>query len=201
MACRHRRGCRRLDRWRSSLRWWRRWNWRARRRLGNNRARRRRSLYRLRRWNGRRLWNNWRWSWRRGFCFDGVCRGGSRAARRGNSRSGMWRGHGRRRWRSYDCGLHASRAGRGFLRCLIRYRLLFRRCFFIGERAKVFAHLYRGFYFNRAGVRFFLGDSGFRQIVDDRLRLDLEFASQFVDSDLIRIGHCPPGRLLLFVLV
>ncbi len=50
-------------------------------------------------------------------------------------------------------------------------------------------------------MRFFLGDAGFGQIVDDGLCLNLELASQFVDSDLIRIGHCPPGRLLVSVLV
>jgi hypothetical protein len=63
------------------------------------------------------------------------------------------------------------------------------------------ANLYSGFYLNRAGVRFLLGNAGFRQIVDDGLCLDLKLASQFVDSDLIRIGHCPPGRLLVSVLV
>jgi hypothetical protein len=200
VACRHRRGYRRLHCNSSSLRRWRRWNRRSRRRLGNNWAWRRRNLCGLREWNGRRLWNNWRRSRRREFCFDGARRGSRRAARRWNNGRGVRRDHGRRRRRSYHGGLHTSRSGRGFLRCLIRYRFLFRRGFFISERAKVFAHLYRSFYFNRAGMRFFLGDSGFRQIVDDRLRLDLEFASQFVDSDLIRIGHCPPGPLLLSVL-
>jgi hypothetical protein len=73
--------------------------------------------------------------------------------------------------------------------------------FLFGERAKVFAHFYRGFYFDRTGVRFFLGNAGLGQIIDDGLGLDLELASQFVDSDLIRIGHCPPGRLLFSVLV
>jgi hypothetical protein len=63
------------------------------------------------------------------------------------------------------------------------------------------AHLYGGFHFDGTGVRLFLGDPGFRQIIDNRLGLYFEFASQFVDSDLIRIGHCPPGRLLVSVLV
>jgi hypothetical protein len=78
---------------------------------------------------------------------------------------------------------------------------LFRFRFRIGERAKVIAHSYSSFFLNRAGVRLFLGNSGVGQIVNDGFCLDLEFASQFVDSDLIRIGHCPPGRLLFSVLV
>jgi hypothetical protein len=47
------------------------------------------------------------------------------------------------------------------------------RNFCIGQGAEMFAHLYRGGYFNRAGMRFFLGNAGFRQVIDDRLCLDL----------------------------
>jgi len=98
-------------------------------------------------------------------------------------------------------GLHASRSGGCVLRRFIRYCFLFGRCFLFCECAKVFAHFYRGFYLDRTGMRFFLGNAGFGQIVNDGLCLDLELASQFVDSDLVRIGHCPPGRLLVSVLV
>jgi len=63
------------------------------------------------------------------------------------------------------------------------------------------AHLYSGFYIDRAGMRFLFSNAGFGQIVNDGLCLDLELASQFVDSDLIRLGHCPPGRLLFSLLV
>ncbi len=111
----------------------------------------------------------------------------------------------RNRWRSRrrsDCGgFHASRSGGCVFRCFIRYCFLFGRCFLFGECAKVIAHFYRGFYLNRAGMRLLLGNAGFGQIVNDGLCLDLELASQFVDSDLVRIGHCPPGRLLVSVLV
>jgi hypothetical protein len=74
-------------------------------------------------------------------------------------------------------------------------------CFGFRDGAKMLAHPDCGFHIDRAGMRFFLGNAGVGQIVDDGLCLDLEFASQFVDSDLIRIGHCPPGRLLFSVLV
>jgi hypothetical protein len=97
-------------------------------------------------------------------------------------------------------GLHSRCFGRGFLGCLVRYFLLFRRNFRVSERAKMFAHLYRCGYFNGAGVRFFLSNAGFRQIVDNCLCLDFEFTSQLIDTDLIRISHCPPGPLLISVL-
>jgi hypothetical protein len=110
------------------------------------------------------------------------------------------RNRGRRRRRDRG-GLHASRSGGCVFGCFIRYRFLFRRYFRVGQGAKMFAHLYRGFYLDRAGMRLLLGNAGFGQIVNDGLCLDLELASQFVDSDLVRIGHCPPGRLLVSVLV
>jgi hypothetical protein len=107
----------------------------------------------------------------------------------------------RSRRRSNRGGFHASRSSGRIFRCFIRYCLLFGRHFRFGECAKMLAHLYGGFHLDRTGVRFLLGNAGFGQIVNDGLCLDLELASQFVDSDLVRIGHCPPGRLLVSVLV
>ena len=199
MARGPRRGCGRL-RSSGSLLWRRRNGW-TRRRPGNNRAWHRRNLCRLGRRNDHRLRNCRSRRRHRGLGFDGARRRRDRAARLGNNGSGRWRNHGRRRRRSYHGGLHASRSGGGFFRSFIRYRFLFGLCLRFGNFAKVLAHFYRGGYINRAGVCFFLGNPGFGQIVDDGLCLDLEFASQFVDSDLNRIGHCPPGRLLFPVLV
>jgi hypothetical protein len=70
-----------------------------------------------------------------------------------------------------------------------------------GDRAKMFAHSYRGGYFNGTGVRFFLGYASLGQIVNNRFCLDLELASQFINTNLIRICHCPPGRLLLLAIL
>ena len=181
-------------RWRRRNCWTRRW-------LGNNRAWRMRNLCWLRRWNDRWLWNNWRRCWRCVFCFDGARRRSGMAARLGNTWSGGRRNHRSRGRRSYHGRLHASRSGGCFFRRLVRYGPLLGHCLCVGNCAKVLAHFYCGFYLNRAGMRFFLGNAGFGQIVDDGFCLDLEFASQFVDSDLVRIGHCPPGRLLFSVLV
>ena len=187
--------CRRWGMWRSSGNMW------TRRRLGDDWAWRRRNLCGLNMWNDHRLRNcRWRRSYFSGLCFDSARGRRYRAAWLGNNRSG-WRRNHRRRRRSYHSGLHACCSGGRFFRCLIRYYLLFGLCFRVGDCAKVLAHLYRSFYLNRAGMRFFLGNSGFGQIVDDGFCLDLELASQFVDSDLIRICHCPPGRLLFALLV
>jgi hypothetical protein len=170
-------------------------------RLDDSRAWRRRNLRGLYRWNGRRLRNRNGWSRRRRLCFDGAGRRRGRAARHGNNRSGRRWNRGRRRRRSYGSGFHTGRSCGCFLRRFIRYGLLFRSRFRIRERTKMLAHLDRGLYFDRTGMRFFLGNAGLGQIVDDGLGLYLQLASQFVDSDLIRIGHCPPGRLLLSLLV
>jgi hypothetical protein len=196
---RSRRSCRRL-RGSRGLRRHYYWNRSARRWLGNRRTWRGSNLCGLGGRDDHRLWNHGRRSRRCGLCLNGAYRRHGRSARLGNNRSGWWWRHGRRRWRGYNGGLEASRPGGGFFGSLVRYRFLFRFCFRVGECAKVVAHLHRGFYFNRTGMRLFLGNSGFGQIVNNGFCLDLEFASQFVDSDLIRIGHCPPGRLLFSVL-
>ncbi len=49
---------------------------------------------------------------------------------------------------------------------------------------------------NRAGVRLFFGDADFREELDQDLRLDLQFARQFIDTDLIGICHSPLSSLV-----
>ena len=123
---------------------------------------------------------------------------GSHGSRRRHcNHRGWWRGSRGNR----SGGFHSRCSGGSFSRCLVRYFLLFRRNFRFGQRAKMLAHLYRRGYFNGAGVRFFLSNAGFRQVVDNCLCLDFEFTSQLIDADLIRISHCPPGPLLISVLV
>jgi hypothetical protein len=51
----------------------------------------------------------------------------------------------------------------------------------------------------RARVRLLFLDADFRQVVDQHLGLDLEFAGQFVDSDLIGLCHALLSELLLAV--
>jgi hypothetical protein len=186
-------------------------NRRAHRWPSYSRARSRRNFWGLRRRRNSWLCNRW---WRRRRRNRRLCFGNRSSRRRWRSlnwlrrnRSRRKRGnHGRWRWRrrSNSNGrgrFHARRSGCSFLGCLIRYFFLFRRNFRVGKRTKMFAHPYCRGYFNRAGVRFFLGNTGLGQVIDDCLCLDLEFTSQLIDADLIRISHCPPGRLLISVLV
>ncbi len=58
------------------------------------------------------------------------------------------------------------------------------------------AHSFGRIDINRARMRLLFSDAGIGQIIDDSFCLDLEFACQLVDSDLIQICHCPPGILL-----
>jgi hypothetical protein len=48
---------------------------------------------------------------------------------------------------------------------------------------------------NRAGVRLFFRDADLRQELDQDLGLDLQFARQFIDTDLIGICHSPLSSL------
>jgi hypothetical protein len=116
--------------------------------------------------------------------------------RSNHNRSGRRNYNGRRGRRSNHRRLHARCFGGCF------FRGLFRRCVFLsgdlsfGHIPEMFAHPYGGVDIDGTRVGLFLGNTGFRQIIDDCLGLDLEFARQFVDADLIRFCHCPPGLLL-----
>jgi hypothetical protein len=60
-------------------------------------------------------------------------------------------------------------------------------------------NLLRNVHRDGAGVRLLFGHTQARQKIDDRLRLDLELASQFVNSDLRCVSHASL-RVLLFLL-
>jgi hypothetical protein len=61
--------------------------------------------------------------------------------------------------------------------------------FFLGGSLNLFAHLLRDVLRDGARVRLFFRDAIPRQQVNDGFRLDLQFAGQFVNSDLIYVGH------------
>jgi hypothetical protein len=69
----------------------------------------------------------------------------------------------------------------------------FRRRFLSGEIVEMFSREFRVIEIQRTGVRLFLRDADLRQEVDQHLGLDLEFPGQFVNSNLVRIGHAPLG--------
>jgi hypothetical protein len=50
---------------------------------------------------------------------------------------------------------------------------------------------------DRTRVRLFFRDADFRQELDQNLRLDLQFACQLIDPDLIRICHSPLSSSVL----
>ncbi len=111
---------------------------------------------------------------------------------RGRCGSRWFRCHGRSRTRP-------RRLDGSFLRGFLGGRCrAFGRSFSIRYFMEVFANLFCGIELNRARVSLLLGDPGLGQIVNDGLGLDLEFAGQFVDANLIGFAHSP--RKLRFAL-
>jgi hypothetical protein len=109
----------------------------------------------------RRYWNN-RLRCRRNTCCW-RCRGGSRPHSRGL------------------CG--------GILRFLVRFDGGFCLSFGFGLSQKILADFFCHIDWNRARVRLLLRDAIPRQKVNDSFGLDLEFAGQLVDSDLVCVSH------------
>jgi hypothetical protein len=136
----------------------------------------------------------------------GTCRAGSRSWARCRSVRRYTGPQGSRRRSSGrhapSSGLRAhsgrrSRCRRGRLRRgLLRRRglggLLGRFRFFSSRQAaEMLAHQFGMLQVNRARVRLFFRDAGFRKVVNQDFRLDLQFPRQLVDPDLIRICHSP----------
>jgi hypothetical protein len=93
-------------------------------------------------------------------------------------------------WRCRRCGRSHPRSFRGrVLHFLFRLGSRLRVRFLLSGSLNLFAHLLRDVRGYRARVRFLLRDAVPRQQVNDGFRLDLQFAGQFVNSDLIYVGH------------
>lgn len=87
-----------------------------------------------------------------------------------------------------------SRRGRGttrsrFRRCFFRGALGFRGAFGIRYTLQVMFNFFRNIGGNRTGVGLFFLDSKTGQKVNDGFRLDLEFARELIDADLICVAH------------
>ena len=145
----------------------------------------------------RRSWlRNWgRWSNRWRYWLRGYGRRCRCHRRSDHYRSGRSNDNGRWRW-SNDSRLHARCFGGCFFRDLFRCGVFFSGDLSIGHITEMFAHPYGGVDIDGTRVGLLFCNTGFRQIIDDRLGLDLELARQFVDANLIRFCHCPPGLLL-----
>jgi hypothetical protein len=105
--------------------------------------------------------------------------------------------HTRLWWRSRCSRPHPRGFRRRFLRFFVRFGSRFRLCFFFGGALNLFAHFFRDVRGDRARVRLLFRDAIPRQQVNDGFRLDLEFAGQFVNSDLIYVGHALRSELRL----
>ncbi len=113
------------------------------------------------------------------------CRGRCR------SRRGRCRSHGLRRCnhRLHRCSrwTHPRRFRRRVPRLFVRFGLRFRRCFRVRYSLKMFAHFLRNIRGYRARVRLLFRDAVSGQQVDNGFRLDLQLASQLVNSDLVYV--------------
>jgi len=91
------------------------------------------------------------------------------------------------------CGGRSRSHPRGLRSRVLRFFFGFGSClgvrFFFGGSLNLFAHLLRDIRGNRTRVRLLFRDAVPRQQVNDGFRLDLKFAGQLVNSDLIYVGH------------
>jgi hypothetical protein len=164
--------------------------WRA------NRSRSGRSRCRCSRLRGSRWRNNWRRSGnlrrhrssRSGrLRYNWFCRGRSRNRGRARFRSN-WR-HARLRYCRWRSRPHPRGLCSRVLRFFFRFDSRFYLRFLLSGSQNLFAHFLRDILGDRARVRLLLRDAIPRQQVNDGLSLDLQFAGQFVNSDLIYVGH------------
>jgi hypothetical protein len=96
------------------------------------------------------------------------------------------RGH-NRRWNWWS---GSRRPAQGcFCRRFLGRAFGFSRGFGIGNTFQVVLNLFRHIGGNRTGVRFLFGNAKTGQKVNDGFRLDLEFARQLINADLICVAH------------
>ena len=96
-----------------------------------------------------------------------------------------WRGrcnNGSCNWRR---GPARSRFGRGFFRGAFG----FGSAFGVRHTLQVVLNFFGDIGGNRTGVRFLFGNAESGQKVNDGFRLDLEFARELIDADLICVAH------------
>lgn len=91
-------------------------------------------------------------------------------------------------------GSSRSRRGRGtprsrFRRCFFRGTLGFRSAFGIRYTLQVMFNFFRDVGRNGTGVGLLFGNAKTGQKVNDGFRLDLEFARELIDADLICVAH------------
>jgi len=91
---------------------------------------------------------------------------------------------------SRGCGwLHTGSLCGSFLGFFLRFGSSFCLGFRFRDPLNFLSYFFRNVGRNRTGVRLFFRDSETGQKINDRFGLDLQFAGQFVDSNLIRVAH------------
>jgi hypothetical protein len=106
-----------------------------------------------------------------------------------------WRfdSHARARRRSYRCcrsrRTHPRSLGSGFLCSGLRFRCSFGSSLGLCLTQNLFADFLRDIFRDRARVRLLLGHAIPGQKINNRLRLDLEFAGQLINSNLVCFDH------------
>jgi hypothetical protein len=87
------------------------------------------------------------------------------------------------------CRPHSRSLGRHILRFFFRLGRRFRLRFRFRDALNLLAHFLRNVHRNRTRVRLLFRDAEAGQKINDRLGLDLQLASQLVDSDLVCVAH------------
>ena len=97
--------------------------------------------------------------------------------------------HGRGRCNNGSSNRRRGPARGRFRRRFFRGALGVRGAFGIRYTLQVLLNFFGDIGGNRAGVRFLFGNAESGQKVNDGFRLDLEFARELIDADLICVAH------------
>jgi hypothetical protein len=100
-----------------------------------------------------------------------------------------WLGRGRGRRNNGSCNWRRGPARSRFRRGFFRGAFGFGGGFGVRYTLQVLLNFFRDIGGNGAGVRFLFGNAESGQKVNDGFRLDLEFARELIDTDLICVAH------------
>jgi len=98
-------------------------------------------------------------------------------------------GCGRSGWSSRSRNRRRRPARGRFRRGFFRSAFGFRGAFGVRDALQVVLNFFRDIGGDGTGVRFLLGNAEASQKVNDGFRLDLEFARELIDADLICVAH------------
>jgi hypothetical protein len=149
-----------------------------------------------------RWYRRWRCAWH-GVRGSRSNSGWRRCGSRGNRSRSRWleRDLCRRRLSRRRSRPHSRGFCRGFLRFLFHFGRRFGSRFRISNSLEVLAHFLGDIHRDGTRVRLLLRDAIPWQEVDDGFGLDLEFAGQLVDSDLVCVSHASLGFGLFWMLL